>query len=423
MVGARLNRAVRGMAAVTTGTLIAQVILVSTTPILARIYPPTSFGQFSVIVGVAAIAGPAAALKFDAALLISPSEAGARRLLRLGLLSALVVSALSGGVALCFEFWAPVVSWEGLRLAPLWIGLMVLATASYSVLTQAALRGKDYGAVARRGPVQSLATAASQLSLSLASQSGMALIGGQLIGRAFGFVTLFKSARNLFKRPDTGSYKESLRQNWRFPVLFAPSGVLNSLGSQLPLILIASQFGIGAAGELGMAQRFAFIPGTVLGASVGQVIAAEFASQVRAKRGSGRTLYLRASAYLALVGGAVSLLMMLVAPWLLPLCLGGMWQYSGLYVQAMGICVGLGLVASPLSQVYLIHQSVASIFVDLSRIALVVMAIGFSRVFSTDALGAIWLLYSALSVNYLITWLYGLRIVTRAPSQGDEKIP
>lgn len=412
MTSGAWSRSSRGIAAVTTGSLAAQAILVAATPVLSRVYPPESVGHFSVVLGVAAIVGPAAALKFDAALLLAPTEEGAGRLLRLGLLSSVLIASLAvlaawGAGAAGFR-----VPWTDLAWAPLWVGAGVLATATYSVLTQAALRARAYSAVARRGPVQSLATVASQLGFGLVSQSGAALLSGQLVGRAFGYAALLRAAQDLLRRPTSGSYRSLLRSYWKFPLVFAPSGVLNSLGTQLPLVLVATAFGAGEAGQLGMAQRLAFIPGTLLGASVGQVVAAELSSEVREGRGRGRELYLRTSGRLALVGSAVTLVLVLVAPWLLPLCLGGQWSQSGPFVRAMAICVGIGLVASPLSQVYLIHQSLASVAVDVSRVVLIAVAAGVAHALQTNAVQTIWLISTAQSVNYVVTWVYGLRIVS-----------
>jgi hypothetical protein len=78
------------------------------------------------------------------------------------------------------------------------------------------------------------------------------------------------------------------------------------------------------------------------------------------------------------------------------------------------VSVGLGLIASPLSQVYVIYQSLASIVVDVSRVALLTISAAVSRVAHLDAVETTWLFYGAQSINYLVTWMYGLRIVSRA---------
>jgi O-antigen/teichoic acid export membrane protein len=410
----RWSAPARGVAAITSGALLGQLILVVATPILSRIYSPESFGHFSVVLGVTAIVGPAAALKFESALLLPADEDGARRLLRLGMASAVGTSVMSGLVVWLGELVGLGRIWAGLSLAPMWVAAMVLATATFSVLSQAALRRRDYSAVARRGPIQSLATAGGQLGLGLLVPSAPALLGGQLIGRALGYVALFRSTKPLLERPISGSFLDSLREYWKFPLVFAPSSVLNSLGGQLPLIVIAAWFGPAAAGELGIAQRVVFIPAALLGASLAQVIGAELSLLLREGRGNGRQIYLWISARIAVMAAGVALTLIFVAPSLLPFVLGEEWRHSGLFAQAMAVSVGLGLIASPLSQVYVIYQSLASIVVDVSRVALLTISAAVSRVAHLDAVETTWLFYGAQSINYLVTWMYGLRIVSRA---------
>lgn len=409
----RRGRVTRGVTAIASGTLIGQLVLVGVTPLLARIYSPEAFGAFSVILGIATIVGPAAALKYDTGVILPAEEDDARRMLRSALISVLGVSVISGLVVWALSTTQLAESWRGVDFAPLWCGALVLVTGVFGALTQAALRIHAYGAVARRTPIQSVGVAVGQLGAGLIAPTATGLLAGSLVGRTVGIFPLLRTSRGLLRRPAPGGYRPLLREYWRLPAVLAPSGVLNALGLQLPVLIIASIYGASAAGEIGMAQRIVGIPTTVLGASIAQVLVAEFAQRLRAREGGLRTYYLRASGWLGLIGIATGIGLFLLSPWVLSVFLGDDWTLSAEFAQALSITVAAGLVASPLSQVYLVYQSLATVIVDISRVLLLIAAAGVAVALDWDAVEATWLMAGTMVLTYAASWGYGLRMVTR----------
>ncbi|WP_104176984.1 GNAT family N-acetyltransferase [Cryobacterium sp. Y50] len=411
----------KGMAAIASGSLIGQLILAGATPLLSRIYPPESFGAFSVVLAISAIIGPAATLRFESALLLPKHEDDARRLFRLGMLSAVSISGLAVLAIWVADRAAWNVGWEEVDYAPAWVGGMVLASATFSVLSQAALRDRNYATVAKRSVAQSAGIVVGQVAFGALTLSPAGLLGGFLVGRCVGYVPLVRATKSLLARPSSGDYRTILRSYWRFPLVLTPSGLLNALGTQLPMIIIAAWFGVGSAGELGMAQRLVFIPATLLGTSMGEVFGAEMSRRLRLGLGGERQIYLRSSARMGLISVAVVVGILVLAPWFLPFVLGPAWGESGFYAQAMAMSVGAGLIASPMSKVYAIHQSFASIAVDTTRIVFIAVAATGAHFLHLDAVQTTWALYGAQTLNYAVTWIYGLRIVSRADVNYEQK--
>src|SRR5690606_9885954 len=132
--------------------------------------------------------------------------------------------------------------------------------------------------------------------------------------------------------------------------------------------------GSAAGGQLTMAQRLVFLPAALVGAALAQVFGAEIAERLRTDSGGSRALYLKATLRISGFAALICIGVLSLAQWLLPFVLGGQWEQSGHLAQAMALSASFGLIVSPLSQVYLVHQSAASLVVDASRIAFIGVA-------------------------------------------------
>jgi O-antigen/teichoic acid export membrane protein len=399
--------------AITSGTLVGQVVVAAATPFLSRMYPPEAFGAFSAILAIASAIGPAAAFKFDSALLLPKTDADAKNLLGLALAATAVTSTITGAVLAVLGPLLFQEIWEALPFAPLWIAALVLATGMFTSLVQATLRSKSYGLLGWRSAIQSIGTTIAQLGVGMFYATAGGLLGGALFGRLLGFGALTRSLRPILKARGGSKPTSLIREYWRSPVILAPSSLLNALGSQLPLVLVAAWFGADMAGQLGMAQRLVFLPAALIGAALAQVFGAEIAQRLREQAGSSRGLYLKATWQIGLVAVPMCAAILLASPFVLPWILGPEWEQSGYLAQAMALSASVGLIVSPLSQVYLVHQSPASLVMDSSRVALIFGAGSIALSLQLPAVATVWVLYAAQVVNYIATWIYGLRIVSR----------
>lgn len=410
----RLSAALRGVLVISSGTLLGQIIIAAATPVISRMYSPDAFGAYSAVLAVASTIGPAAALKFDSAILLPQKDQDAKGVLILSLLTTVIISVLSGIAMWLIGPIAFANAWESVPFASFWVGAIVLTTGTFSCLVQAVLRSKAYGLVGWRATIQSACISAAQIGFGLIGPHPAGLLGGTVAGRLAGFSALARGARALFRSEGGESLRTLLRRYWRSPLILAPSSLLNALGTQMPLVILAAWFGSAAAGQLGMAQRLVFLPAALIGAALAQVFRAEIAQRLRDREGGARSMYLSASLRISGVALLVCVAILLLAPTVMPWILGSEWEQSGQLAQAMAISASLGLVVSPLSQVYAVYQSRASLVVDFLRVVFVGGAGAIAWWLELDVLAATWMLYSGQVLNYLVTWAYGLRITSRA---------
>src|SRR5690554_2501445 len=78
-----------------TGTTLAQIIVVLTSPLLTRLYGPEAFGFYALFASITGILGVIACMRYELAIMLPKTDEEAANLLGLSLLSVTVISALT----------------------------------------------------------------------------------------------------------------------------------------------------------------------------------------------------------------------------------------------------------------------------------------------------------------------------------------
>ena len=407
----------KGVLTLVAGTAGAQALTLLAAPILTRLYSPASFGAFTYMFSVAAVIGSVASFGFELAVPLAGKISDAQKLIRMAVGAATGTAILTALIVVLFpEALSQAANFNVMPWA-LWVPFLVLFSAWFVVLSEAAVRQRAYTAIATRTLSQNVGTVGGQLLLATVTRTAAGLLTGQLFGRLFGIVSLARKSMGLIRRPGRGGYRETLRAYWRFPIVFAPTAILNTLGLQLPLILLSAWFGIEAAGFLGVAQRITMMPASLIGVAVGQVFTGELTARLRANQRDNRRLYLRVSARLGLFGALITLALLILPPWIFPLVLGSKWAEAGLYAQAMAFAVGLGFMASPMSYVFVAYQKIIiAVTVDITRIILVCGLGYWAHRNGWSGVNTLWMMYAGITANYVLTWFIGLVVTSERDS-------
>ena len=416
----RLTVSRRGFLSIATGTAAAQLLSLAAAPLLFRLYGPEEFGTFVVISTLAVTVGSVAALRFEMAVPLAEQERDAHGLVLLGLLAA-CATAVAGAVVVAIAGDSVAAAFDQPGLRPwLWTVPPVAAAIGVAlVLNQLAVRQRRYGAVGRRTFLQSATIQVTQVTAGLAGLRPGGLVLGLGVGQIAGALVLLRgsgldgpTARAAARLP---ALRAVLRRYRRFPLLLAPSGLLNVLGRQLPILLMAYWYGAAVAGWLGLTQRVVATPITVVGGAVAQIYLGELALAARSDPARARSILLRASARLALMAVPGALVIMLAAPAVIPFVFGGEWQTSGRYAQAMAVFMAAQFVVSPVSQTLVVFgRPGLQLAWDAGRIALVTGAVAGTAVAGGSALAAIWSFAISSAIAYGLCWLMSLRSATAA---------
>jgi O-antigen/teichoic acid export membrane protein len=327
-----------------------QFIVLLSTPVLARIYTPAQFGVYAAIVSCAAVIASVSSLRFDSAIPVVPAE-DVSAISRLALILPVVVGPMVVSIVTLLP--------EGINQLKLsltdgaWFAIAVVAVMQGVTATANSLctRRGDFVLAALIKVVQPIAFAATawllvrDLSFALAISWIVALLVGLRAFRGVGLVTGWRDSTDAYRRA------------WRYPVIFAPVSLLDTLTQALPLLAIVSIFGGADGGNYSQVQRLIGAPLMLVGLAVGQVFLKHAGDLIRTSN-SLTPLFLRVLRNLALLACLIVTIVVVAGDWALALFLGHGWRTDTMFLVLVILPVVFRTIVSPLSSVFLLHSRI-----------------------------------------------------------------
>ena len=341
---------VHSVGAVFTGTLIAQLIPIVGTLVLAKIFDPASFGVFAAWLGAVLFLGVVLTCRFETSLAIE-SDGLPRRAAVVMILITIAMMTLAVAVLILLAALAGIDVLTRLPMA-------LLATAAPTAALVAATQTLQSWAAAdgryRHLMIMRIAQATSivlfQIVIGLVRADPTGLGLGYLSGACFGLAVSIV-LMPLDKTQCSGLKAELLaywRMHRRFPTYSLPADAVNTAAAQLPVLVVAARFGTEAAGLLAMAMRMMGAPMSLLAASVLDVFKRHAGLAYR-ERGECRAEYLHAFRILVVVAALAGVAIGFGAEPIFAMVFGEVWLGAGTMALWLLPRFVVGFVASPLS--------------------------------------------------------------------------
>lgn len=330
-----------------------QLIILFAMPLLARVYGPSAFGTYSVIVAVAGVVATIAALRIDLAV-SSAVDADIAPLTRASLflpvlVVPLVMALMAALLWLPFEMPLPF----GMQDLPL-IGLIALFQGWVFVGSGLSTRFGAFATLAAAKIVQPLVFVVvallvlSDLSLAMAIGWGAAL------------VATLPSLRRIPLRQGWKDTRAAVRRMWRFPAISMPMALLDVLALALPLLVIATTFGDAAAGNYSQVQRLIGAPLVLVATAGGQIFMKYAGDQIR---NGVSTLPLMARFVVVMTGLAilVAVAVAVAGQPVLQILVGPGWRTDTGFLLLALLPVLWRVIASPVSSVLILTHRLGTL--------------------------------------------------------------
>lgn len=389
-----------------TATAFGQVLVALNLVIIARVLPQADVGHYSVFVSYAMILLPVSLLSYEV-LLPNVGEDEVARLLHGVLPLAGIVAVLAGlGFALAgyAHAWA--------------LAALLLAMAVLRLVEFAGIRAQRVSII---GLARTLPHLGFMLMLGTLAMLGKPVLRGVLWMQVVAFVLPalvlgWKGvAKGLAARPDWHATWTLLRGRWRNPLLFAPSEIASTTAWNLPVVLVARNFGEALAAQYGVMLRYVMAPVGLMNSVVGNIYHAELAHGVREKDPAlgERFRFIRRRMFWLGVAAGVATAALL--PPVLRLLLGPGWEIAESLVLVMAPLVAVAIWVSPFGvSFYVFERSWELLLLNLAYVVIAIAA--FSLV--TGDLGHAVLAFVVLAIVRFLVMLVRVERMMRSLEPG-----
>lgn len=352
----------------------AQIALVAVLPLLTRQYSVSSIGIFQVSMAIAMTLQPLATLRVEFVIPATACRREVKSLSRMSYFALFVVAVIGMIVALC-----AIVSFGSADVAfiALMSSLIVVALAWTAIDNAQLVRQGHLKRLAIRNLTAGVSAALLQLTSALFDFHVIALAMSIFVGRVVAIAITRVSKKNLAVRSDKPG--PDARYTFRRIVMSVGSGIV-ATGTSYSLVIASGLVqSASSGGYIGVAQRVAGAPLTLIGQGLGQVMQSSVSPLIRERRAGLTRIVLRQVCLLAVVAAGFSALMISLAPVLAVPLLGKGWAPAGVVIAILAVPMSFQLVVGPLMTILpLLGREGLLFLIQASRFVLVVGSVIFT---------------------------------------------
>ncbi|MGG1514133.1 oligosaccharide flippase family protein [Paenibacillus oryzisoli] len=404
--GLSLDQFMRNVVILARGTVLSQVIILVTLPLLTRLYSPADFGIFSVYISIISIVLVIVSLSYEIAIPLPDNDRIASSLVKLSLLLCVIIS-IVGGIGF-YLLHAQLSRWldEQDMQNYVWLfALSLFGAGCHQILNLWSVRKEYFNQLSRTKFMQSISQVSSQFLLSFTSWGALGLIIGELLGRVTGVHSQWKLWRKDVQRDNLRStwmeMKDSAHRYRRFPLLSSWSNILNSIGLYLPNIILAALYGPVIAGLFTMGQRFLGAPITLISLSINQVYMSEFAICLNQNPSKIYSLF-KGTVKKALILGIIIIGgVVIFAPMLFHYLFGDAWERSGHFMRIISIMYLSQFIATSVgATLSVMERQDLHLYREVIRIIMILGSLYLARLTNQSADMAVAFLSIAATLGY-----------------------
>lgn len=340
-----------------TGTTIAQLLAVLSSPLLSRLFLPDTFGTYSLYLSITNIISRISCLRYEMAIMLPDKDEEGINLMGVGVFFSGLFALLSIPLMLLGRDWL-----ANLLRAPdiapyLWMIPLTIFFGGVSLaLNMWNSRTHQFGRLAKRRVLSALVQVSIPLIGGLLGwvTSG-ALIFGYMMGIIIATVVLamdiWQDDRVLMRTHIRWqSMKDGIVRYKKFPLYDTGATLLNVVSWQLPTLMLQFFFSSSVVGWYGFGNRILRMPMDLIGNSIAQAFFPQAAEAYR----EGRLAIVVEKTFERLV--KLSLLPLLVLSIIgkdaFHVVFGGQWDEAGVYTQILSLWMFFWFISSPMGQLF-----------------------------------------------------------------------
>lgn len=383
---ARGSSLVRSSLALMAGSIVAQLVLLLSSPVLTRLFGFADFGglaNYNAWVSILALLG---GLRYEHAIIVARDDESTRRVILLATALTLASSGIYAVIAAAIHSRPAERGYlRDILGIVLLIPVGVLVANLSSILVQLSVRAGLFRRLAMIAGVQAIVGVTIQITLGMLGVDNGLIIGALVGSVLYGVILaglLLRDGAFAGLRADlaVGNLRRTAWEFSSFPRYALGADALGLVALSFTPVLISALFNPALAGVFAFSIRVVRLPMLVISTAIAGVLRKEGIDQLR-RTGSVYSLYKSIVLGLLAVGLVPCIVMLLFGPAIFGMVFGAEWSEAGRVVQILSPGILLEFVAFPMTTLYLIT--------DRQRITLKLQLLGTLLLFGAIVFGSV----------------------------------
>lgn len=337
------NSYLRNLLKLTSSSVMAQLILIISSPILTRLYSPEDFGIFALFIAIVGVLSTVTNFRYEQAIIIPKNDNDSDQLIYLSLGLNFLFSTLIFILLFFFgEYLFSIFHIQHLTNYYWLIPISIFFIGCFQVFNYWLIRDRKVNKIAQIKIQQSLLIVCIQFMFfklgPIALILGHAL--GQLLGVLRNSVSFFSS-----KKINKDDVFRVAKEYKKFPLYSTWSALLNSTGAQLPVLIFTAYYSPLIAGLYLLTQRVIKTPLSIVGQAVTQL----FISNIRNEEDKLKKNILNINKFLTVISAIPFAIVIVSGDRLFSLVFGPNWAEAGLVAAILSPWMFLVFICSPVS--------------------------------------------------------------------------
>ncbi len=382
----------------TGGAIFAQVITFVVSPIITRIYSPVDYGILTVYNAVLGIVSMMGALSYEEAIPIADDDEKAVNIFSLCIMILLTITIIVSILLFFFgENLLELLNAKEILKYKYFIPIGLFSIGLYIIVSGWAFRKKNFKALAKTKYSQSIVGNVTKIGLGLLSFGPIGLILGRIFAESAGIFDLLRSMvkddKNILKKINIKTMTYVAKRYIKFPLFSAPTILLISLSTQVPIILMSTIYGSKVVGLYGIAITVTYLPATLVGKSIESVFYGESASLRHENPERIKELSDKLMLKLILLAGIPMLILIAFGPQLFSIVFGAAWREAGIYSRLSTIATFSYFISQPSSAIFIVFEEQTQLFfLNVVKLILVLILFQAIKMMNLDSYAAIFIL-------------------------------
>jgi len=400
------------------GTALAQLIGILTTPIITRLFTPYDFGLLGLYSSIIAVSMTLISLRYEFAIPVPKESEKAAHLL---VLCFLLIGTITFGISVVLILMQNyLVSFFDISELKPFFWLIILGcfgSGIYQALNYWAIRQQDYNRITSTRINQGLSGSIFKIIFGLLQFGSVGLLLGFLISRVAGIGTflrhIIKNDLKFFKSISISGLKKAAREFYEFPLYTLPATFIYTLSLQIPIFFLSIQYNLEIVGWYTLAYQMLALPTLLIANSVAQVFYGEAAKTMNENPLALKVLFFDTVKKLTIIAVPVIGIPAILAPGIFPIVFGGSWVNAGIFALPLAIVAIGDFILVPTNKLAIYGYNRWQLIFHIFRLSLVVIAFYLSYLLNFDVLLTLFIYGGVTTVTYILLFFLNLKAINQ----------